>query len=197
MILDGNTIVPTRAAMSRRVIAGAAAALAALALAGPMTGTAAAGQHTVRRGDTLRSIACQHGLYGDNAWRKIYDVNPKLDHPEQLKRGVSLTIPSRAADPKHRALPKGYDEPPRDRTTRRNCVWDRLAECESGGNWAINTGNGYYGGIQFSRSSWNAVGGDGYPHHHVRKEQVVRGERLRDAQGWGAWPVCSRRIGVR
>ena len=196
MNLDGN-IVSKRAGLSRRILAAAAAALTALALVGPMTANADAGQHTVRRGDTLRSIACQHGLYGDNAWRKIYDVNPKLDHPEELKRGQSLNIPSRKADPDHRRLPKGYDEPPRDRTTRRNCVWDRLAECESGGNWFINTGNGYYGGIQFSRSSWRAVGGDGYPHQHVRKEPVIRGEKLRDEQGWGAWPGCSRALGLR
>ena len=76
-------------------------------------------------------------------------------------------------------------------------VWDRLAECESGGNWSINTGNGYYGGLQFSLSSWRAVGGSGYPHEHSRAEQINRAERLLDLQGWGAWPTCSRKIGLR
>ena len=76
-------------------------------------------------------------------------------------------------------------------------LWDRLARCESGGNWSINTGNGYYGGIQFSRASWRAVGGTGYPHQHSRLEQIYRGERLQARQGWGAWPACSRKIGLR
>jgi uncharacterized protein YabE (DUF348 family) len=76
-------------------------------------------------------------------------------------------------------------------------VWDQLAQCESGGNWAINTGNGYYGGLQFSLQSWRAVGGSGYPHHHPRTEQIYRAERLLAIQGWGAWPACTRKLGYR
>ena len=76
-------------------------------------------------------------------------------------------------------------------------VWDRLAACESGGNWSINTGNGYYGGLQFSLSSWRAVGGSGYPHRAGRAEQIRRGRRLKARQGWGAWPSCSSRLGLR
>ena len=76
-------------------------------------------------------------------------------------------------------------------------VWDRLAQCEAGGNWAINTGNGYYGGLQFSASSWHAVGGSGLPHQASRETQIAMGERLRAAQGWGAWPACSRALGLR
>ncbi|MCB0976955.1 MAG: transglycosylase family protein [Acidimicrobiales bacterium] len=76
-------------------------------------------------------------------------------------------------------------------------VWDALAQCEAGGNWAINTGNGYYGGLQFSASSWHAVGGTGLPHQHSRETQIAMGERLRAAQGWGAWPACSRKLGLR
>ncbi len=79
----------------------------------------------------------------------------------------------------------------------RIATWDRLAECESGGNWSINTGNGYYGGVQFSARSWAAVGGDGLPHQASRAEQIYRAERLLDAQGWGAWPACSRKLGLR
>jgi hypothetical protein len=75
-------------------------------------------------------------------------------------------------------------------------IWDALADCESGGNWSINTGNGYYGGLQFSLSSWRAVGGSGYPHQHSKAEQIARGERLQDLQGWGAWPACSRKLGL-
>jgi hypothetical protein len=82
------------------------------------------------------------------------------------------------------------------RTSSRS-VWDDLARCESGGNWSINTGNGYYGGLQFSLSSWRAVGGSGYPHRATKAEQINRGERLQAKQGWGAWPACSRKLGLR
>ena len=75
--------------------------------------------------------------------------------------------------------------------------WDALAECESGGNWSINTGNGFYGGLQFTLTSWRAVGGTGYPHQHSREEQIRRGIALQRIQGWGAWPACSRKIGLR
>jgi transglycosylase-like protein len=74
--------------------------------------------------------------------------------------------------------------------------WNELAECESGGNWSINTGNGYYGGLQFSLTSWRAVGGSGYPHEHSASEQIHRGELLQDIQGWGAWPTCARIVGL-
>lgn len=76
-------------------------------------------------------------------------------------------------------------------------VWDRLAKCESGGVWSINTGNGYFGGLQFSLSSWRATGGSGYPHQHSRSEQIKRAEVLLSMQGWGAWPACSRKLGLR
>jgi hypothetical protein len=76
-------------------------------------------------------------------------------------------------------------------------VWDSLAQCESGGNWSINTGNGYYGGLQFSLSSWNAVGGTGLPSDHSRETQIAMGERLKNIQGWGAWPACSAKLGLR
>jgi hypothetical protein len=76
-------------------------------------------------------------------------------------------------------------------------VWDRLAQCESGGNWSINTGNGYYGGLQFALSSWEWVGGSGYPHEASKAEQIARAEILLERQGWEAWPACSRQLGLR
>jgi uncharacterized protein YabE (DUF348 family) len=76
-------------------------------------------------------------------------------------------------------------------------VWDSLAQCESGGNWAINTGNGYYGGLQFSLSTWQSNGGSGYPHQNSREEQIRVATRLRDASGgYGAWPHCSASLGL-
>jgi uncharacterized protein YabE (DUF348 family) len=76
-------------------------------------------------------------------------------------------------------------------------VWDRLAQCESGGNWAINTGNGYYGGLQFNLSTWRSYGGTGYPHQQSREAQIAVATRLRDANGgYGAWPHCSQQLGL-
>ncbi len=64
---------------------------------------------------------------------------------------------------------------------------------ESGGNWHINTGNGYYGGLQFNINTWRAYGGQGYPHQNSREQQIAVAERLRDASGgYGAWPHCGK-----
>lgn len=75
--------------------------------------------------------------------------------------------------------------------------WDRLAQCESGGDWHINTGNSYFGGLQFSLSSWRGVGGTGYPHEHSREEQIHRGQLLYAQGGWAHWPACTRSFGWR
>lgn len=70
-------------------------------------------------------------------------------------------------------------------------VWDRIAECESGGNWAANTGNGYYGGLQFNLSTWRSYGGVSRPDLTSREYQISIAEKVRDASGgYGAWPVC-------
>lgn len=77
--------------------------------------------------------------------------------------------------------------------------WDRLAQCESGGNWAINTGNGYHGGLQFSPSTWNAYGGNEYAptaEQASREQQIAVAERVLAGQGWGAWPSCSSSLGL-
>jgi len=79
-------------------------------------------------------------------------------------------------------------------------TWNRLARCESGGRWHINTGNGYYGGLQFSRSTWWAFGGRRFArwaHRATKAEQIRVAERVRRHQGWRAWPTCSRRLGLR
>ena len=78
--------------------------------------------------------------------------------------------------------------------------WDRLAQCESGGRWHINTGNGYYGGLQISRSTWAGYGGRKFaalPSRATKHQQIAVAERIRRGQGWGAWPTCSRRVGLR
>ena len=78
-------------------------------------------------------------------------------------------------------------------------AWDRVAQCESGGNWKINTGNGFYGGVQFSASTWKAYGGKTYAsqaHLATKAEQIAIARRVLAGQGPGAWPTCSRRAGL-
>lgn len=77
--------------------------------------------------------------------------------------------------------------------------WDALAQCEAGGNWAINTGNGFYGGVQFDQNTWERNGGLRYAARAdlaTREEQIAIAEVTRARQGWGAWPVCSGRVGA-
>jgi hypothetical protein len=71
--------------------------------------------------------------------------------------------------------------------------WDAIAQCESGGNWAISTGNGFYGGLQFTMSTWRANGGAGNPANATREQQIAIAERVLISQGIGAWPVCGKR----
>lgn len=79
-------------------------------------------------------------------------------------------------------------------------TWDALSRCEAGGNWAINTGNGFYGGVQFDQNTWERSGGLRYAQRAdlaTREEQIAIAEVTRARQGWGAWPTCSGRLGVR
>lgn len=76
-------------------------------------------------------------------------------------------------------------------------IWDQLAWCESSGRWHLDSGNGYYGGLQFLPTSWWWVGGTGMPHEASREEQIARAKILLAYQGWEAWPVCSRLLGYQ
>jgi nucleoid-associated protein YgaU len=89
--------------------------------------------------------------------------------------GVGLSAPANAAD---------------------GSTWDALAQCESGGNWAINTGNGYFGGLQFTQGTWTANGGTGSPANASRETQIAVAEHVLASQGWGAWPACSAKLGL-
>ncbi|WP_020573600.1 transglycosylase family protein [Actinopolymorpha alba] len=78
-------------------------------------------------------------------------------------------------------------------------TWDRLAQCESSGNWSINTGNGFYGGLQFTPSTWRGFGGTRYAARAdlaTKAEQIATAEKVLDVQGWGAWPACSAKLGL-
>ena len=80
--------------------------------------------------------------------------------------------------------------------TTSTSTWDALAQCESGGNWSINTGNGYSGGLQFSPTTWAAYGGTGSAADASREQQIAVAEQVQASQGWGAWPSCSAQLGL-
>lgn len=77
-----------------------------------------------------------------------------------------------------------------------NNVWEKLAQCEARGNWSIDTGNGYYGGLQFNMSAWNGAGGTGNPAQASKDEQIMRGKILQERRGWSPWSNCSRKLGL-
>lgn len=169
---------------------------------------------TVAAGDSLSSLAGAHGT----TIERMYAANTALENPDVIHPGQQLRIPSTEEQLAPRALPQpapapakvqstpaeesAYTAPAQQRastapTVASGSVWDSLAQCEATGNWAINTGNGFYGGLQFTLSSWQAAGGSGYPHQASREEQILRGTILQGMQGWGAWPACSAKLGLR
>jgi hypothetical protein len=123
------------------------------------------------------------------------------NEPEDLHPGA---VPTPAAAPMEATLHSiaartAAPAPQRVVTYAGNSVWDDLARCESGGNWAINTGNGYYGGLQFSLGTWQQYGGAdyaAYPHQASREEQILVAERLRAARGYAPWPACRAKLGL-
>ncbi len=90
--------------------------------------------------------------------------------------------------------PVGQVESHGTSTTPPDSVWDKIAQCESGGNWSINTGNGYYGGLQFSAATWRSVGGPGLPHQNGREVQIKYAKILQARSGWGQWGCAGARF---
>lgn len=75
-------------------------------------------------------------------------------------------------------------------------IWEKIADCETHGNWSADTGNGYFGGLQFSQGAWNSVGGSGLPSSASKDEQIRRGKMLQNLRGWGVWGVCAKALGL-
>ncbi len=173
---------------------------------------------TVKKGESLSKIAKAH----DTTFKRLYNANESIKHPDLINPGHKIRIPNKDEELKSRALPEppkkkifttkvvtkprkksNYTPAPRQTVVSRapavanGSVWDRLAQCESGGNWSISTGNGYYGGLQFTLSTWQSVGGSGYPHQNSREEQIKRGQILQARSGWGQWPACTLKLGLR
>lgn len=169
----------------------------------------------VAEGDYLSKIAPAN----DTTYLRLYYANTDIVNPDLIYPGQTLRVPTNdeqlAARPlpetapaevqqEVAANPRAGTQPVVQRpvvsaapTVADGSVWDRLAACESGGNWAINTGNGFYGGLQFTLGSWAGVGGSGYPNNASREEQILRATMLQARQGWGAWPACSAKLGLR
>jgi len=99
------------------------------------------------------------------------------------------------APPTTSAPPTTQPPPPPPGDPNDPATWERLAQCESGSNWSMNTGNGYYGGLQFTLATWREVGGAGYPHQASKAEQIKRGQILQARSGWDQWPSCSAKLG--
>jgi len=204
---------------------GAVLALSAAVVVSVAALPAAAGTiHVVQRGESLASIAARGKL---DSWRPIWDANAGLTDPNLIYPGQRLAVPAKGEKVEHRPLPAGFGvvaqpaavarpstartEPARVRPARvrssvagrvrssvaGGTVWDRLARCESGGNWSTSTGNGFYGGLQFSAPTWRAAGGTGSASQASRSEQIRVAQRVLARQGWGAWPACSSQLGLR
>lgn len=164
----------------------------------------------VQPGDNLSAIASAH----QTTYMRLFDANTQIQDPDLIFPSEQIRVPDPSEQLTDRPVPANAPAdatassaapvaaPATAQTTSYSydassaSVWDRIAQCESGGNWAINTGNGYYGGLQFTLSSWQAVGGSGYPNQASPEEQIARAQLLQAREGWGAWPVCSLKAGV-
>lgn len=163
----------------------------------------------VQEGDNLSRIAEANGT----TYQRIFDANESIQDPNIINPGQELRIPDVSEQLATRALPvavpvavESYDysvsapaqaAPRAVQSVGDGSVWDQLAQCEAGGNWSINTGNGYSGGLQFSPGTWRAHGGIGDASSASREQQIAVAESVQASQGWGAWPSCSARLGLR
>ena len=136
---------------------------------------------------------------GSNGLRKVTWRETRHDGKLEDRKKTRATVVTK---PKKQVVLVGTKEPEKDEEPTASGgasggVWDKIAKCESGGNWSINTGNGYYGGLQFSPSTWRAHGGSGMPHKASRAEQIAIAKKVQKSQGWGAWPGCTAKLGLR
>jgi len=162
--------------------------------------------YTVQAGDSLSSIAVKY----KTKWTRLFDANKKISDPDVINPGQKIRIPGKHEKLKSRtastaqatsyyqAASYSYRAPKASHATYSggDSVWDKLAQCEAGGNWSTNTGNGYYGGLQFTQGTWTANGGTGSASDASREEQIAVAKRVQASQGWGAWPACSAALGL-
>jgi hypothetical protein len=188
----------------------AKAAIAVTISLHPAAAHQAPAQHTVKSGDTLSSIA-RHEYGSATAWPALWWVNRhKVHNPEMIRVGQRLTLSSwhprkawlnraalAAVPASVPALPVSAPAPAAGGApvpaSSGGVNWSAVAACESGGNWSTSTGNGFYGGLQFTEGTWLANGGGQYASSAdlaSPAQQVAVAERVLASQGIGAWPVC-------
>jgi hypothetical protein len=169
----------------------------------------------VQPGDYLSKIAAENG----STYMRMYDANQKIENPDLIYAGDTLRVPTADEQLTDRPLPQPpvaftppapaptpapvtYSAPAPVAAPRvsqpvatnyavGSTVWDKIAACESGGNWAINTGNGYYGGLQFTQATWAGAGGLAYAPRAdlaTRDQQIAIASKL----SLSNWPVCGR-----
>ncbi|OYW43882.1 hypothetical protein B7Z28_00495 [Candidatus Saccharibacteria bacterium 32-45-3] len=173
----------------------------------------------VKSGDSLSLIAEQN----ETTAPRIYAANAEINDPNLIYPGQKLKIPSASEKLPDRPYPivevpivesepeytSSQPEAAPAQTARpiaqapvvsNGSVWDQLAHCESTSNWSINTGNGFYGGLQFTSQTWLGFGGGQYAPRAdlaTREQQIAIAERVLAVQGWGAWPACTSKLGLR
>jgi hypothetical protein len=191
----------------RRILALAAISVTGIALLAPLAARSAspiatAIEEHLLTVDDAPAVAADRGSLSTRS-AALLEIAEPTDGAEALDPGpmptpasapMEATLVSTATPPPAPAPP-----PPAPVTYSGTSVWDDLAQCESGGNWAINTGNGYYGGLQFSYDTWHGYGGGefaDYPHQATREEQIVVAERLRAERGYAPWPACRTKLGL-
>ncbi|GLZ41734.1 ubiquitin-like domain-containing protein [Actinokineospora sp. NBRC 105648] len=149
--------------------------------------------------DKGKETVAEPGVPGERiATYRITEKNGKVTKREEIGSKEILA-------PKPRIIKVGTKKPPvpdpvKTPPVTDGSAWDRLAQCEATGNWAINTGNGYYGGLQFDAGTWRAYGGTAYaplPHQASREQQIAIATKVRDDRGgYSAWPACARKLGL-
>lgn len=199
----------------------AAAAVGVMTLLGGASASAAdQATVTINQGDTLEAVASAH----DTTYVRVFNANPQITHPDVVNAGETVRIPSAdeelpdrfgemqaqaAAVQVQYTAPVAYTEQQQAPAPQPvaaapaaadGSAWDAIAQCESGGNWAIDTGNGYSGGLQFAPGTWTGHGGGEYAASAsgaTREQQIAVAESVLASQGWGAWPSCSAQAGLR
>lgn len=171
-------------------------------------------QVTVQPGDNLSMIATAH----DTTYVRLFDANTQISDPNLIYPGDVVRIPAADEVLASRELPqppapapvqpvtaapvtKSLPTPsaPAAPVAASDSVWDQLAACESGGRWDANTGNGYYGGLQFTSGTWLGNGGGAYAPRAdlaTRDQQIAIAIAIQAGRGWTPWPACSAKLGL-
>lgn len=205
--------------MKYKVIFTTAAVAGAMALFGGSSASAQAPSQTktvtVNPGDNLSLIADAH----ETTYQRIFNANENIVDPNIINPGQQLRIPAPEEQLAERPLPTPAPvvspspvvyQQQRATSTGGNTgavapaagagVWDQLAQCEAGGNWSINTGNGYSGGLQFAPGTWTGNGGGAYAPTAAqasREQQIAVAESIRAKSGFNPWPACADKLGLR